>query len=175
MKVPKSPAACCGDLYFARELKKLTSKRDKTDADLAELAHVEWLGSLYLHEGAPCLPGELLEAVLLEAARKRRKGKQVAAGVYCDGNFPLQYDGPQSLEALWEDERFRFTTGVRVKQNRTMRTRPRFDGWAAAVGVTYNDELVNPADMTDLFTLAGEQIGLGDWRPKFGRFLVEPQ
>jgi hypothetical protein len=39
--------------------------------------------------------------------------------------------------------------------------------------VTYNDSLLNESDVLDLLRLGGEQIGLGDWRPKFGRFVVE--
>ena len=158
---------------FAIAMKKISSKRDKTEADLEELGHLEWLGSLYLHEQEPCIPGELLEGTLLEAARKRRRGKQVAAGVWCESNFPLVYEGPRDLEGLWCNPQFRLTTGARVQRNRVMRTRPRYEQWAAAVKVTFNDELLNRAEVLELLRLAGEQVGIGDWRPKFGRFVVE--
>jgi hypothetical protein len=38
--------------------------------------------------------------------------------------------------------------------------------------VTFNDTLLNEADIIDLLHLGGEQIGLCDRRPKFGRYLV---
>ena len=159
--------------FFAKELKKLSGKRNKTDADLEELAHVEWLGSLYLDQGEPCIPGELVEGTLVEAAKQQRRSKQVNAGVYCEGNFPLRYEGPRTPEALWQAEQFRFTTPARVRQNRVPRTRPRFDAWEAEVKVTYNDELLNPEEIFELLKIAGEQVGIGDWRPKFGRFVVD--
>jgi hypothetical protein len=158
---------------ITKAIKKISSKRDKTDADFEEMARLEWLGGLYLQGGEPCLPGEIIEAALIEAGRKKRKGKQVTAGVFCDGNFALEYDDPRNPEALFEDPRFRFTVGARVQRNRVMRTRPRFHEWAATITVTYNDELLNATDIHELLVLTGEIIGLGDWRPKFGRFVVE--
>jgi hypothetical protein len=159
--------------HLTQAIRKISTKKDKTEADLEELAHLEWLGSLYLHQQEPCLPGELLEGTLVEAAKKRRRGKQVSAGVWCEQQFPLQYEGPREPEVLWNDSRFRFTIGVRVQRNRVMRTRPRFEAWAADITVTFNDELLNQAEVLDLLRLAGEQVGIGDWRPKFGRFVVE--
>ena len=158
---------------FAKEMKKLSGKRNKTDADLEELARFEWHGSLYLTDGRPCLPGELLEAHLIEAAKKRKQGPQARAGLYCDGTFPLLYDGPTALDDLWEDERFRLTTGARVQRNRVMRTRPIFQEWALAFEVIYNSSMLNPDDICQFLRIGGEQIGLGDWRPRFGRYTVD--
>lgn len=72
---------------IAKAVKKVSSKRMKTDADFAELARLEFLGGLYLHRGEPCIPGEVLEAALIEAARKMRRGQQAKAGVICDDFF----------------------------------------------------------------------------------------
>jgi hypothetical protein len=155
---------------FAKELKKLTDKKDKTDADIEEIARVEWFGGLYLHDSVPCLPGDMVLAVLVQGARKKRQGKKAESGIYCVGNFPLEHEGPSDLESLWEDGRFRLRTWVRVMRNRVMRTRPKFDIWSATVTVTYNDAEFNAADIDGLFNVAGEQVGLGDWRPRYGRF-----
>ena len=51
-----------------------------------------------------------------------------------------------------------------------MRTRPRFDDWAAEVKVHYQPELLNPAGIDRFMETAGSTIGIGDWRPRFGRF-----
>jgi hypothetical protein len=77
-----------------------------------------------LINGQVCLPGEIMEAHLVEAAKKLKKGQQAKAGLFCDGTFPLVYPGPADLEDLWADQTFRLTTGVRVQRNRIMRTRP---------------------------------------------------
>ena len=123
---------------LTKAIKKIASKRGKTEADLEELARLEWYGSLYLQDGAPCLPGEVLEAHLIESAKKRRKGPRARAGLYCEGNFPVLYPGPRDPKALWDDPDFRLTVGVRVQRNRVMRTRPIFRTWTLAFTVTYN-------------------------------------
>ena len=157
----------------AREMKKISGKRGKTEADLVQLARLEWFGGLYVDEdNRPCIPGDVVEATLVVAARKIKRGKQAEAGIMCNGNFPLVYDGPQKLEELYEDARFRFTKGVKVQRNRVMRTRPRFNEWEATILVEYDPELLNPDEVAQIFKRAGDEVGFCDWRPKFGRFVV---
>ena len=54
-----------------------------------------------------------------------------------------------------------------------MRTRPKFNTWAANLVIQYDDAQLNEEDVRELLVIAGESIGVGDWRPKFGRFIVE--
>lgn len=157
---------------IAREMKRVSGKRAKTEADYEQLAKLEWLGGLYLSQGAPCLPGELIEAGLIEAARKSRRGQQAKAGMISDGLWLLDYDGPREIDALWQDQRFRLVVGVRVQRSRIMRTRPIFRDWAATVDVDYMPDQLNRQDVLEMARGAGRLVGLGDWRPKFGRFEV---
>jgi hypothetical protein len=159
---------------IARQMKKISSKRDKTDADLEELARLEWHGSLYLDGNQqPCLSGEMLEAAFVQAAKRQKRGKQAQAGIMCPSNYPLEYDGPSHLDELWQLPEFRLTVGVRVKSNRVMRTRPRFLTWAATIEVQYDPTLLNENEVREIVRRTGSEIGLGDWRPRFGRFQVE--
>lgn len=159
---------------FSRAIKAAAGRRTKTEADHEEVARLEFLGSLYLGaDGAPCLPGEMLEACLQQGARKTKQGKQAAAGVIVEHNAPLIYDGPRTADGLWADERFRLRTPVKVAQARVMRTRPIFRAWRAVAEVEFNATLVDQRSVIEWARAAGQQIGLGDWRPKFGRFAVE--
>lgn len=159
---------------FAKAMKKVSSKRNKTDADYEEMAHIEWTASLYLLNGEPCLPGENWETVLLEAGRKRKLGKQVQAGLFCPNASPLEYKGPRTVDELWADDRFRRTDPVRVQRNAVMRTRAYFTEWACTVEVNYDPQMIDLAQLTQLMVIGGESVGVGDWRPKFGRFNVMP-
>jgi hypothetical protein len=159
--------------YFAKEMKRISGKRHKTEADLEQLARFEWHGSLYLSNGKVCIPGEVLEAHLVAAAQTQRRGRQARAALFCDGMFPLDYDGPSGVEALWADKTFRLTTAVKVKQSRVMRTRPMFPTWSLALEVLYNPSQLNGAEIAEWVRIGGEQIGLGDWRPRFGRHVVQ--
>jgi hypothetical protein len=158
---------------FAQQMKRISGKRDKTEADFRELARIEFFGGIYVDEHQqPCLPGEVVEATLINAAKKSKRGIQAKAGIICPGNFPLIYDGPKSIEELWEDSQFRLTTGVIIKRNRIMRTRPRFQEWEVKIHVSYDQQLLNPSEIAGFVKRAGEEIGFCDWRPKFGRFTV---
>lgn len=118
---------------IAKAMKKISAKRDKTDADLEELAKLEWYGGLYVQDGAPCIPSEVLEAHILDVAKKRRKGQQARAGLYCDGKFPLLYAGPRDPDALREDPAFRLTAHARMQRSRVMCTGPCFLRGACAL------------------------------------------
>ena len=85
----------------------------------------------------------------------------------------LAYDGPQDLPAMWKDPEFRKRAGVRVRYAKTMRTRPRFPAWSAQLTVSYLPSILDRDEVVTFFTIAGALVGVGDWRPKFGKFTVE--
>lgn len=158
---------------FAQQLKKITGKRNKTEADHAELARIEWYGSLYVDEQQrPCLPAEVVEATLVNAAKKIRRGVQVKAGLLVPTSLPLIYAGPTTIESLWLDIRFRLRTPVTVDRKRVIRTRPMFSQWSATLILQYDESLLNESEVIDIIRTAGELIGFGDWRPRFGRFVM---
>ena len=161
---------------YAKAMKEISSKRKKTDADYEEMARLEWFGGLYLADGKPCIPGYVFEGCLIGkggAARKERMGKEAAAALWVMEDFSLQYEGPKDPYELWEDEAFRLQALVIVNSSRVMRTRPMFKDWSADVEVDFNPELLNEDQVRRWVEVAGEQVGLMDWRPKFGRFTVE--
>lgn len=159
---------------FTKRMAALHGKRgqNKTDADIVELGRREWDGSLYTFNGTPCIPGEVLEAMLIKGAGTKRKTKQAKAGLIVEEDALLIYDGPKDLDELWEDGRFRFQCGARVGQSRVQRVRPRFDEWELEFTVSYLPAMLNGDDIRTFLIAAGQEIGLGDWRPKFGRFTV---
>ena len=158
---------------FSKAMKAVTGKRKKVDADYEELARLEFLGGLYLKDSRPCMPSQALEAMMISAAKKQRKGADFKSGMLIEESPYIEYDGPTNPDELWADERFRIVAGVKVSQSRVMRTRPQFPEWSIQFGVTYIEELLNKRDIIEVATIAGWQIGLCEWRPKFGRFKAE--
>jgi len=157
---------------MTKALAAVTSKRVKTDADYDRIAELEWRGGMWLAEGRPCLPPHCLKAVLVEGARRRKKGIIAKAAFLADGPALLDYDGPTTLSELWADARFRHREMVRVRDALTARTRPCFPEWSARVDGTYLPSMINRTELIEFFRLAGPH-GLGDHRPDFGRFRVE--
>lgn len=157
---------------LAKLMKQVSSKRAKTDADFEQMARIEFMASLYMRHDGPILPAENITAMLIKAAKKRREGPAATSGMFVLEHARLEYDGPRTAEELWEDERFRHVALVNVQRARIARTRPIFEDWSATVKVTYEDQQVNVGQLNDWFVIAGDQIGIGDWRPRFGRFTV---
>lgn len=158
---------------LARKLKEVTSKRNKTIADYEAMARLEWYGSLYVQDDQVIIPGVNLERMMLDSARKRRKGKLVEAGLFCPEEYPLIYDGPTDIDELWESGDYRFTVSVKLKGGRVIRTRAIFRDWALEFGVVFDPRLLNEGEVVNFLEYAGDYIGLGDWRPRHGRFTVE--
>lgn len=155
---------------WAKLMKQITSKRNKTDADYEEMARIEFLGGLYMGPDGPVIPASNVEAFLIGAAKKRSEGNLAKAGMFVDIHAPLMYTGPRTADGLWNDDSFRFSKGVTISRARVMRMRPIFKEWGAVIEVNYDDEQINLATLDTWVKIAGEVIGLGDWRPKFGRF-----
>jgi hypothetical protein len=155
-----------------KAIASITSKSFKTEADHARIAELEWHGGLWLSEGRPCLPPHCIKAVLVEGAKKRRKGEIAKAAFAADGPSIIEHDGPKTIPELWADDRFRHRQMVGVRGSLTARTRPCFPQWSARVSATFLPSMINRAEVVEFFKLAGP-FGLGDFRPEFGRFLVE--
>lgn len=161
---------------YSRAMKVITSNRKKTDADLEEIARLEFLGGLYLNKDEQVvIPGFVFEATLIGkggAARKERMGKEAAAALWVTRDFPLIYDGPQTPDELWKDKQFVDQSMVRVQTSKVKRTRPIFRDWDAEIVVEFNDNLIDEKQVKRWIEVAGEQVGLCDWRPRLGRFSV---
>jgi len=158
---------------FAKALKVISGKRKKTDEDFIAMAKIEFMGSLYLTaDGKPGWPGENIEAMLNEAARKSKEGKITKMAIFVDGVCPLIYKGPTDPEKLWDDEQFRIVASVKVQTSRVMRTRPIFRQWELVVPIQYDETLCDESSILKWCEVAGQQVGLSDWRPRYGRFTV---
>lgn len=159
---------------WSRRIKKLSGKRDKTDADYEEMMRLEWYAGLYLTEDKePCLPGEVVEGAFFEAAKKTKQGKLSKSGIYSEGNFPLIYDGEKDIDKLFLDPEFRFTCSVKIRGSRVMRTRPKFNEWSAVISIFTDNEVLNDEEVVKIMKTAGQSCGYCDWRPRFGRFTTE--
>lgn len=156
----------------SKSIAEITSKRKKTDADHREVARREWHAGLYLSDNRVCIPFQMTEATLINAAKKEKRGPDAKAGIVVENHATLRYEGPTTIDELWTDERFRIRVPVKVTTNKVMRTRPYFDKWWTVLDIKYLEELLNPADIRSFLITAGMQIGFGDWRPRFGRFQI---
>lgn len=164
---------------YAKRMKEITAKGSKklTDSDYEDRDRQEWLGSLYWDEeaGHPVIPSDNIERCIQLGAQKSRLGKDVQAAVFVtEAQVRLQYDGPKGKDALCANEKFTLRRGVAINKSRIIRIRPMFPtGWSIEFEVEYDESILNEKSIVKACIDAGALIGLGDWRPKFGRFTVD--
>jgi hypothetical protein len=164
---------------YTKRLKVLAKQRDKTDDDHVAVHRAEFEGGMYWDkELGPYVSADVLQAVIERGATRRKLGKQFRACVSVEmpstSGFALKYKGPRDLDGLWLDRRFVFTKGVKVGQKRVMRTRPRFpSGWSVTFGVEVMAGGATREQVRQSLEDAGLYEGMGDWRPRYGRFVVK--
>ena len=163
-----------------KELKALVAKKDKdkTDADRAQIQEMEWRLGLYLDEELrPCIPSRVVNACLVQGARKFKLGKQVESGgiFLAEASTPVIYRGPKDIDKLWDSGKYRLDTMVK-RPPRTgalvLATRPVFNEWEADLNLHTDPTKLNEDQILNIVRKAGADIGMGDWRPQHGRFEV---
>lgn len=158
---------------WAKLVAEISKKRVKTEDDLIELARREWFGGLYLSaEGVPIVPARCLEACIRDGAKKTKRGKDVQSGAIVLDDAVLRYSGPKTAEKLWAGGGHQLRASCKVGQQRVIRTRPFFPEWSVTFTVTFDPEVVDAESLDGFVATAGSRCGLGDWRPKHGRFHI---
>lgn len=154
-----------------KAVKKVTGKRNKTDEDHEQVARLEFTGGLYLDpDVGPYIPGENIARCLVDGAKLTKMGVKVTRGVFIATDVnPLAYNGPRDDEGLWKAN-FRHMASVKVGTARLMRCRPWFPEWKVQAEGILDPSVLELDDLASIADNAGSLIGLGDWRPRFGRF-----
>jgi copper chaperone CopZ len=161
-------------------IKKITAKGSKklTEHDYAERDRLEWEAGLYWSEelGGIAIPSDNIERALQNGAMKSRLGKDFAAAVFVtEPDLAVAHKlAGKSKEKLYADPGYILRKGVKVQTARIIRIRPMLPtGWSITFTVEYDESIVNAKAIVQAATDAGALVGLGDWRPKFGRFEAE--
>lgn len=155
--------------------KELTSIRKKSDENQIAIARSEFIGGCYWRKDVGFyMPGQNFDACLIAAAKLQKLGvKFKQATQTLEDDLPLMGRLPSSPEKLWESPDNIDARGVKVGQAKIIRYRPIFREWALQATVMFNDSILNASEVKKAIEDAGALIGLGDYRPRFGRFVVE--
>ena len=164
---------------YAKAMKAVSGKRKKTDADYDELARLEWLAGLYRIDGDLVIPDYVIESAMIKGAMKSKRGPQAKCGLFFTEHASLEFDGKpdtitdDTLSGMFESGGFTHTIGVKVGMAKVMRTRPVFRNWSITITAQYDPDVLNMRDVEEIAIDAGKLVGIGDWRPKHGRFNAE--
>lgn len=167
------------------QINEITKKRgtNRTAVDDLRLKELECQRSLWLdwsnrESPRPAVPPEALRACIEKAARKLKQGPLVREGLQLQSTT-FEFDEERYGSSMEEWGRnCQFTTPVVVQRARIMRTRAKFElPWAVVATVYADPDMVDARMLTQWLDIAGQRVGLGDWRPdksgSCGRFHVE--
>lgn len=159
---------------LTKEIKAITGKRKKTEDDLLEMARLEWLGGLYFSQASGIhIPGYNVFAAIIGGGKVHKLGTAVKRSALVEDDcIPLSYEGPSDPDALFSDKRFVDMRSVKVGTSKVMRCRPKFPDWKLQFTVLYDEASLQRADLDRCLQTAGQMVGIGDYRPRFGRFEV---
>lgn len=125
---------------------------------------------LYIDEkGKIYQPGEHIEMSMTKAAVQfKYKGKKTYKDFVRSGIVVIPQAIPHKKQKWAVDKRSVVING----RSRIMRLRPVFYNWE----LDFKLEVINPdldyKVLNEIMIYAGKYIGIGDYRPKFGRFVV---
>jgi hypothetical protein len=164
-----------------KAIKKITSKRGKTDDDQEQIALLEWEFLMYYDPKiGPYIPTSNIKSALMQGGAPRKMGPKMALTIIDAPNMkaPLIYDGPRDLNKLRSNiDEWSLTVAVVVQRARVMKCRPMFKEWAIEFDVVYDESQVHGDDIIMASQTAGNIVGIGAWRPKckgeYGRFKSE--
>jgi hypothetical protein len=157
---------------IVKKIREVSEKARKTDEDYHEIGHLEWLGGMYYDPSiGPFIPAPNLQKSIVEGARLTKSGKKIERGVFIETiAIPVRYDGTRDVEEMWDSRQFIHRSPVKIGMNRVMRTRPIFAEWRLEAIGQYDNAVINFSDLAKSIENAGNMIGLGDYRPVYGRY-----
>ena len=159
---------------IAKEMKKYTSKRNKTDDDFEKISDLEWEAGAYWRDDIGLyIPGENVEATLVNGGKQFKKGKDIQKYVNVNDLYiPFNYGENLSKEQLIADYKYRDVRAMNVQRSKVNRTRPRFDKWEITFTMIYDEERIDIETIVNSMEYAGQYVGLCDSRPRYGKFVA---
>ena len=153
----------------------------------------EWKRTVYYSKQLKrvYLPASCLEACLIEAGKefkitgRKTATKYVKSGVFCinphDGiidHLSFYVNGkPVTLDEIQQGTPNAYIDIRTVKnpstKGRQLRYRAAFNNWSSEFQIIVNaDEYINEKILRAIIEYAGMFVGVGDYRPRFGRFTL---
>ena len=146
-------------------MEKSEKKKDKVYVPEEDAAK-----ALYKDEKIGCyVPSTWIESALREAGKNFPKQKSnykntIQSSVMVEEDkIPLNKD-------TWDEIDMR---PVVIQRQRIVRSRPKFNNWELTFNVKFDDARITGDMLKDILVEAGSCKGIGDYRPKHGRFSVE--
>lgn len=161
---------------YAKALKPIKAKKNKTDDDILELMDLEVESKVFFSEelGIYVPTTWMTEAICRAGFATAKIGRDKMRG----GFFPVSdkakliYRGMEKVKALADivkNEEFRHIMILPQQNVRLCKAFPIFHAWSFSVEVEFDDEVVDLPSLERIAQKTAKYTGFGDFRPTFGR------
>jgi len=161
---------------YSKAMKAITSKHHtkRTEEDVLELNKLKFISHSYHNsKDGFYLPSTMVEGTMREAGKISRDGTKIKRGVQVlEHNLPVSHKGPNTIKTLWANKDYVDARVAVLGGSSIMVYRPRFNDWSVSCTIAYNTEIIDLEDIKKALETAGSSIGVGSYRPRFGRFEV---
>lgn len=156
-----------------KEQAEITAKRKKTEQDHKDISRLDWYLGIYRHGETAVVPTWNLFAAIRDGAKLSKRGRDISrAVIFEQDSVPILYDGPKTIDALFASGKFQYRCAVGNQKARVIRTRPMFNAWELKFKILYDETVFNHDTLVSIIEATGKYVGLGDFRPRFGRFEI---
>lgn len=142
----------------------------------------EWRQSLYTNSEGIFQPAVHFEGAMVKAGAsfkvQGRRGMSykelIKANVFVTPDeIPFGVPVPDKLDTDADKPLYLDMRPVVVQRARVVRLRPTFkSGWSLEFSIEVLDDQIPYEMLQDILSYAGKTVGIGDFRPRFGRFNV---
>ena len=126
--------------------------------------------ALYKDDKIGCYaPSSWVEASLREAAKEfKGKGRGTLKATVLSTVFVDPEKIPLNKKTFDEID----VRPVVIQRNRVVKGRPKFNSWELSFTISFDEKRIKRDRVKEILEEAGAAKGIGDYRPKFGRFKV---
>lgn len=153
-----------------KQQKKANRTREARNPD------AEWNAARYLDsKGRDCIPARHFKNAMVEAATflPDVTKKLIKGAIYVQGDLiPIEYDGVRAGRSIVPHKREDMVRIGGMSKTADIRYRPMYPNWTVSVTIEFDTSAFSAEQVVNLLNRAGFNVGVGEWRPTFGRFRV---
>ena len=125
--------------------------------------------ALYRNAKGCFVPSSWIEAALRDTAKEfKGKGKASLKTTILASVFVEPEEIPLGKKMYDEVDR----RPAVIQRQRIVKSRPRFNSWEIEFNINFDESRIKKETLKQILDEAGQSKGIGDYRPKFGRFQV---
>ena len=125
-----------------------------------------------LTDGTVYQPAEHLLRSMTKAAVNYKiggRGRKTYKDIILSSVFITPEAIPHKIQKWVTDER---SVVIKATRGRIIRRRPKFEKWNLAFTLDVQEEQIDAETIKRILDYAGQYVGIGDYRPRFGLFMV---